>query len=143
MPLRILNVDDHWMARNAIRTALRFCRSAQFEIVGEAEDGTTALDMARRLKPNVVTMDIGLPDMSGLEAICKLKAERPQVHAVMVTVHTERRYRREAAGAGAVSCIGKMHLIDELPGCLDNLYELAAERSVQGVKTCHEEPHPH
>ncbi len=134
MPLRILIVDDHWMAREAIRTALRFCRSAELEIVGEAGDGTTALDMARRLEADVVTMDIDLPDMSGLEVTRMLMAERPQIKVVVVTLHTERCYRREAAEAGAVSCIDKMRLIDELPCCLDNLYELAAERPVRGEK---------
>lgn len=134
MPLRILIVDDQWMARNAIRVALRFCRTNDLEIVGEAEDGPTALDMARQLEPDVVTMDIDLPGMSGLEATRRLKAERPQVQVVVVTLHAERRYRREAAEAGAASCIDKMRLIDELPTCLDNLYQLGAERTVPGEK---------
>ncbi len=92
MRLRILVVDDHPMARDAVRTALGFCRTAQPEIVGEAADGATAIELARRLKPDVVTMDIGLPDISGMEVIRRLKAEKPLIKTVVVTLHEERRY---------------------------------------------------
>ncbi len=118
---RILVVDDHPLARDAVRTALGFCSNAQPEIVGEAADGATAIELARRLEPDIVTMDIGLPDISGLEVICRLKAERLPVKMVVVTLHEDRRYREEAAKAGAVSYITKEHLIDELPCCLDHL----------------------
>ncbi len=84
-------VDDHPRARDAIRTALLFCHSRQAEIVGEAADGATAIEMARQLAPDVITMDIGLPDMSGLEVTCRLKMELPRV-GVVVTVHEEREY---------------------------------------------------
>lgn len=121
MRLRVLVVDDHPIARGAVRTALGFCRTAQPEIVGEAADGATAIELARRLKPEVVTMDIGLPDISGMEVIRRLKAEKSLVKMVVVTLHEDRRYREEAAKAGAISYITKEHLIDELPCCLDHL----------------------
>ncbi len=129
MRLRILVVDDHPMARGAVRMALEFCRTAQPEIVGEAGDGATAIELARRLKPDVVTMDIGLPDISGMEVIRRLKAERSLVKMVVVTLHEDRRYREEAAKAGAISYITKEHLIDELPCCLDHL---AKQRPASG-----------
>ncbi|MFQ5879043.1 MAG: response regulator transcription factor, partial [Dehalococcoidia bacterium] len=127
MPLRILIVDDHRLARDAVRTAVGFCRSGQPDIVGEAADGATAIELARRLKPDVITMDIGLPDMMGLEVTRRLKAEMPQVKVVVVTVHKDREYQEEAVKAGAVSYITKEHLIHELPSCLDHL---AGQRSV-------------
>ncbi len=105
MSLRILVVDDHSMARDAIKIALRFCRSDQPEIVGEAADGATAIELARRLKPDVVTVDIGLPDISGLEVIRRLKVEKPLLKTVVVTLHEDRHYREEAAKAGAISYI--------------------------------------
>ena len=120
-PLRILVLDDHPMARDAIRTALPFCQCAQPEIVGEAGDGATAIELARQLKPGVITVDIGLPDISGLEVIRRLKAGKPQVEIVVVTLEEGRQSREEAVEAGAISYITKKHLINELPGCLDRL----------------------
>ncbi len=130
MSLRILIVDDHRLARDAIRTALRFCHSAQPDMVGEAADGATAIELARRLNPDVITMDIGLPDIEGLEVTRRLKAEMPHVKVVMVTVQEGQWYREEAVKAGAVSYITKGHLIDELPSCLDHLAGLP---SVKGT----------
>ncbi len=126
MPLRILIVDDHPLARDAIRTTLQFCHFAQPQVVGEAQDGTTALEMARQLHPDVITLDIGLPDIDGLKVAGKLKAEMPQVKVVMVTMHEEQGYREEAIKAGAVSYITKGRLMDDLPGCLEHL---ASQRS--------------
>lgn len=127
MSLRILIVDDHRLAREAIRTALRFCHSVDPEIVGEAADGATALELARELHPDVITMDIGLPDMNGLEATRRLKAVIPGVRVVVVTVQKEPAYHEEATGAGAMALVTKDRLMDDLPGCLDHL---APHRSV-------------
>ena len=132
MSLRILVLDDHPLAREAIRTALQFCRCAQPEIVGEAGDGATAIELARQLKPDVVTVDIGLPDISGLEVIRRLKAEEPHVEIVVVTLHEGREYRTEAVEAGAISYITKEHLINELPGCLDRLTGQLSLHSPEG-----------
>ncbi len=131
MSLRILIVDDHRVAREAIRIALQFCRPGLPEIVGEAADGATALEMARRLTPDVITMDIGLPDIKGLEVTRRLKAELPQVRVIVVTVHEERVYREEAIRVGAVAYITKERLLQELPGCLE---QLAGQRSVRGAE---------
>ena len=132
MSLRILVLDDHPIAREAIRTALRFCQRAQPEIVGEAGDGATAIELARQLKPDIVTVDIGLPDISGLEVTRRLKAESPHVEIVMVTLHEDRQYREEAVEAGAISYITKEHLINELPGCLDRLAGQLSLHSPEG-----------
>ncbi len=122
-PFKVLIVDDHSLARQAIRMALRFCRSGPLEIVGEAADGATAIELARRLAPNIITVDIGLPDMSGLEVARRLKREVPQAKVVMVTIHEERQYREEAVKAGAAFYVTKGHLIDELPPCLNHLVD--------------------
>lgn len=121
MSLRVLIVDDHRLAREAIRTAVLFCRSGHPEIVGEAADGATAFELARRLHPDVITMDINLPDMKGLDVTRKLRAEMPHTKVVVVTMYEEREYQEEAVKAGAISYINKEHLIEELPACLDNL----------------------
>ncbi len=116
-----------------IKTALRFCRSGEPEIVGEAADAATAFEMARELAPHVITMDISLPDINGLEATRELMKEAPELQVVVVTMHGEREYRRAAMEAGAAHFIDKMHLIDELPAYLDRVadeLELCAADSV-------------
>ena len=130
LSLRILVVDDHHLARAMIKTALRFCRCAEPEIVGEAADGATAIEMARQLAPDVITMDISLPDANGLEVTRKLTEGTPQFEVVVVTMHGEPRYRAAALKAGAVFFIDKMFLIEELPGYLDRL---ARQRAVCGA----------
>ena len=131
MRLRILVVDDHELARESIRTAMQFCRCAQPEIIGEAADGRTAIELARRLKPDVVTMDISLPDISGLEVTRRLKEDKPHLPVVVVTMHEDRRCRKEAVRVGAVSYVTKADLVNELPGCLDRL---AGQLSPRGTE---------
>ena len=131
MPTRILIVDDHSSARGMIRKAVQFCRCAQPEIIGEAPDGATAIDLARQLAPDIITMDIGLPDMNGLEVTRRLAEELPRINVVMVTMHGERTYRKAAAKVGAASYVDKMNLLAELPDCVDRL---AAETSDQSTE---------
>ncbi len=121
MSLKILIVDDHRLARDSIRVAMRFCRCAQPEIIGEAADGATAVELAQQLAPDVITMDIGLPDVNGLDVTRKLRQEMPQIKVVMVSAQVEREYREAAVEAGAVSFVDKMYLMEELPRCLDRL----------------------
>lgn len=92
-------------------------------------DGASAIELARRLDPDVVTMDIGLPDMTGLEVTSELRAEMPEVRVVVVTMHDESEYRDEAERVGAASYIVKQSLLHELPACLDRLAtQFAAQR---------------
>ena len=119
--LKLLVVDDHVLARNMIKTALRFCRCGEPEIVGEAADAATAFEMARELTPDVITMDISLPDINGLDVTRELMKENPALQVVVVTMHGEREYRLAAMEAGAAHFIDKMHLIDELPSYLDQV----------------------
>ncbi|MEE9248229.1 MAG: DUF47 family protein [Dehalococcoidia bacterium] len=84
--------------------------------------------LARRLAPNIITVDISPPDMSGLELARRLNREIPQAKVVMVAMHEEQRYREEAVKAGAASCVTKGHLIDELPPSLNHLVDQGLAR---------------
>ncbi len=121
MVLRILIVDDNPMARDAIRAAIGFCRLGPPEVISEAEDGASALTLARQLRPDIITMDISLPDANGLELTRTLSGELPGVKVIVVTIHDDRQYRRAAIDAGADSFIGKQKMIEELPERLDQL----------------------
>ena len=85
MPLRLLLVDDHALVREGIAGLLD--NQPDIEIIGEAEDGLKALEKARSLMPDVILMDIEMPNSDGLESTRLIKREMPYVKIVMLTVH--------------------------------------------------------
>lgn len=97
-PLRILLVDDHPLIRAGIASLLR---AWQFEVVGEAADGAAAVDAVRNLQPDIVFMDIRMPEMNGLEATRAIKAESPAVRVVILTVSDDEGDLFEAVKSGA------------------------------------------
>ncbi len=98
-PILVLLVDDHPIVRNGIRSLM--LRRRDIDIVGEAEDGDSAVSMAAQLDPDVVIMDIGLPQMSGFEAARLMLAQNPHMRIIMLTVYDNREYVIEALRIGA------------------------------------------
>lgn len=94
--IRVLLVDDHVPFRKGVADLLAAERD--FELVGEANDGAEALELARQLVPDVVLMDISMPRMDGLEATRRIKAELPCVRIVVLTVSDERSLYRSVTG---------------------------------------------
>lgn len=95
--IRVLLVEDLLRVRTALRSLFQYERG--FEVVGEAGDGYTALTLARQETPDIILMDIGLPGISGLEALRILRAEACPAKIVVLTIHGG--LRAEAAAAGA------------------------------------------
>jgi DNA-binding NarL/FixJ family response regulator len=89
--------------------------NADFLIVGEARDGRTALRMALELAPDVVVLDISLPEIHGIELVAALRAELPQVHLLILTVHEASVYVRQLLERGADGYLLKSSAADELP----------------------------
>lgn len=120
-PIRVLLVDDHAM----VRAGLRMLLSADpgIIIVGEAEDGAQGLHMARDLVPDVVLMDISMPDMNGIEATRHIRELCPSVAVLALTMHEDDQYFFEMLAAGASGYIPKRAAPDDL---------IAAIRSVRG-----------
>jgi DNA-binding NarL/FixJ family response regulator len=112
MPLAILIADDDEFFRGAERRLLE--EEEAFEIVGEAASGEEAIRLARVLQPDVVLMDIRMPDLSGLEATRQIKAAEPGIKVVMVTVYDGPGYRRVAANYGADAYVLKKRFRDDL-----------------------------
>ena len=112
MSHRILLVDDHQMFREGLKAVLK--SESDFHVVGEAENGIQAVEMSRELAPDVVIMDISMPEMSGIEAAGKIHAESPAVKIIILSMHTEKRYILGALKAGATGIVAKNSASAEL-----------------------------
>ena len=104
-PARVLLADDHALVREGLRAVLE--GEEGIEVAGEAPDGLRALEECRRLRPDLVLMDVRMPGMDGLEATRRIKAEMPKVGVVMVTMHENPDYLLEAVRAGAAGYVLK------------------------------------
>ena len=95
----VLLVDDHKIMRDGIKAILR--HSEEFHVVGEAEDGSDAVQMARRLKPGMVLMDIGLPGLNGIEATAEVLRHCPETKVVILSMYDDEHSVVSAIRAGA------------------------------------------
>jgi two-component system, NarL family, response regulator LiaR len=98
-PIRVLIVDDHAVVRTGLRVFLDL--QPDMEVVGEASDGSEGVAVARRLEPDVVLMDLLMPNMDGITAIGRIKAERPETEIVTMTSFIEEEKVTSALEAGA------------------------------------------
>jgi DNA-binding NarL/FixJ family response regulator len=113
---RILLVDDHPVLRSGLRALLD--REKGMEVVGEAENGRTALRLARQLKPDVVLMDISMPDMNGIEASRQIVAETPGTKVLALSMHADRRFVVGMLKAGAHGYILKDSAFEEVTAAI-------------------------
>ena len=104
-PARILIADDHELVRDGFRRMLGY--EEDLEVVGEAKDGREAVELCRRLDPDLVLMDVRMPKMDGLEATRAIKAEQPAVGVLVVTTYDNPDYLLEAIKAGAAGYVLK------------------------------------
>src|SRR3954470_363199 len=102
---RLVIVDDHDLARAGLRSMLAGERG--LEVIGEATNGREALALARRLRPNLMLMDVRMPEMDGLAATRAIKSECPGVSVIIVTMHENPDYLFEALKAGAAGYVLK------------------------------------
>jgi two-component system, NarL family, response regulator NreC len=103
--IRILLVDDHAVVRAGLRMLLG--ADPQLVIAGEAETGSEGVRLACELEPDVVLMDISMPDMSGIEATRRIKEQRPDVAVLALTMHEDDQYFFEMLAAGASGYVPK------------------------------------
>jgi two-component system, NarL family, response regulator NreC len=97
--LRVLLVDDHTVVRQGLRKILE--SDDEIEIVGEAGDGRTAVEMVQRMRPHVVVMDVALPELNGIEATRQITKRVDGAKVLVLTMHSDDVYVRQSLKAGA------------------------------------------
>jgi len=109
--MRVLLVDDHTVVRQALRLLLE---APDIEIAGEASNGREAVAFTRRLQPDVVLMDVTMPEMNGIDATRAIHAEWPQVCIIGLSIHGEDAQAEAMRDAGAMDYVIKSALHEEL-----------------------------
>jgi two-component system response regulator NreC len=110
--IRILLADDHKIVRDGLRCLLE--GQEDMEVVGEAEEGRTAVELASTLSPNVVILDISMPDLNGVDAAKKMTAKAPGVKVIALSMHSDRRFVEGMFRAGAAGYLLKDCAFEEL-----------------------------
>jgi DNA-binding NarL/FixJ family response regulator len=112
MSIKILLVDDHRLMRYGLRSLIS--HTPDMEIVAEAENGRVAVELARELSPDVIIMDIEMPDLNGIEATRHIVTESPEIKVIVLSMHSDRQVIAEMLKAGAKAYLLKDSEPDEL-----------------------------
>ena len=118
--IRVLITDDHAIVRDGICALLAL--TGDIEAVGEATDGREALEMVKKLVPDVVLMDIAMPLMNGLEATRRIHKEFPQTKVIVLTQYEDREYVLPVIEAGAGGFVSKTAASSELTSAIRSVY---------------------
>src|SRR5579862_8021877 len=110
--LRVLLVDDSAQVRKSLRSLVGLSR--HLEVVGEASGGNEAIQLFRKLKPDVLIMDISMPDLTGLEVLQQVKIDAPSTKVIIFTSHDTDVYGPRCEQLGAIGCFHKTTQIEEL-----------------------------
>ncbi len=112
MAIRILLADDHGLVRAGIR--LMIAQQKDMEVVGESDNGRGAVELAKKLSPNIVLMDISMPDLNGIDATVQIIALSPAPNVIALSGHTDQRAIVDVLRAGASGYVVKNAPAEEL-----------------------------
>jgi DNA-binding NarL/FixJ family response regulator len=113
----VLIVDDHPLFREGLKSLL--ARHSSFEVIGEAGNANDGLKKAKKLMPDLVIMDISLPDQSGIEVTSKIRSLLPETRVIVLSMHTKIDYITEAFRQGATGYVVKESATEKLMECLE------------------------
>jgi len=119
MTIRVMLADDHRMLREGLSRSMS---EHGFDVVGEARDGAEAVNMAQRLTPDVILMDVSMPEMDGVEACRQVRAAVPETKVVMLTMHADQEVLANAIRAGACGYLVKDCSTEEIAGAVRTVF---------------------
>jgi len=119
MSVRILLVDDHHMIREGLRSLVE--KDTKYEIVGEADDGREAVDIAAKVRPDVVIMDVAMPNLNGVEATRRILRDAPDTKVIALSIHTDRQYVGRMLEAGASGYVLKDNAFEALSTAIETV----------------------
>jgi len=135
--IRILLAEDHTIVRQGIAALLR--AEGDMEVVGEAGDGREALDRARDLRPDVILMDIAMPNLSGLEAVHLIKEAVPQTQIVVLSMHKREAFVHQVLASGALGYVIKASpssdILEAIRAARRGEYFLSSKISAEVIST--------
>ena len=112
MSVQILLADDHKIMREGLRALIE--KQPGLRVIGEAENGASTVQLSKKLRPDVVIMDIAMPDVNGIDATRQLVSELPNIKVIALSIHANRRFVTEMLEAGASGYVPKQSAFDEL-----------------------------
>jgi DNA-binding NarL/FixJ family response regulator len=110
--MKILIADDHSIVREGLKSLIDKQKSMQ--VIGEAEDGQMAIDLTSELSPDIVIMDISMPNLNGIEATREILRNKPETKIIILSMYTDKHIVKESLEAGAKGYILKSNLLEEL-----------------------------
>lgn len=117
MTVRILIADDHQVVRDGLKALLD--DPPKYRVIGTACDGREAASMARKLKPDVVIIDIAMPELNGVDATKRMLARMPQLRIIALSMHSDKRYISGMLQAGALGYVRKESAFEEISAAVD------------------------
>jgi len=120
-PIRILLVDDHDMVRRGLAVFLQ--AFPDLELIGEAANGIEAIELCGQLRPDVILMDVMMPDMDGIEATRRIRAQYPHIHVLMLSSSKDEHLIMSAIQAGAIGYVLKDIRVDEMAKAIRDAYQ--------------------
>jgi DNA-binding NarL/FixJ family response regulator len=112
MSVKILLADDHQLVRQGLRSMLD--EQPNLHVIGEADSGRTAMRLARELSPDIVIMDVTMPDLNGIEATRQIRGENPNVRVIALSMHRDRQFILELFAASGSGYLPKDSPIEDL-----------------------------
>ena len=117
MTIRILIADDHQVVRDGLSALLH--NPPRYTVIGTACDGREAAVMARKLNPDVVIIDIAMPELNGVDATKRMLAEMPGLRIIALSMHSDKRYISGMLQAGALAYVRKESAFEEITAAVD------------------------
>ena len=124
MSIKVILADDHKIMRDGLKSMLE--KQRDIEIIAEASDGRTTVELAIKLKPDVIIMDVAMPDMNGIEATRQIIKKSPKIKVVALSMHSDKQFILEMLNAGASGYLLKDCAFHEL---INAIHSVASNRS--------------